>query len=423
MCCRRAIPQDLGFCVPAGTVDSCNSGGDCYACNRPCTRDSTGISRCSGTMCLRNNPAGCGEFPCPDPSTPDLSRYPLLARLPLPGGSAPIKLALAGDASCALFANGTAQCWGAGWGNATETPAAIGPVAVPRIDDVFTESRGGVCFALAGAGFACSKVQLADPFESSVSTRVVQLANYIVNGFSVLLETGAVLFGTGAVMRELAVGGHVRQLVAGGDHACALLDGGTVRCWGWGTSGALGYPGTNDLGDDESPAALGDVPLGAPVAALAAGFDRTCVTFASGGHRCFGSPRPYPEDAPGAPTSEVTLGGRVGQFAFGRAHTCVLLEGGRVRCWGVAGKGQLGYASPATIGDDEPIGGGGDVDLGGRARFLAAGADHTCAILAETGAIRCWGSGELGQLGYGNGLSVGDDETPASAGDVPLRPR
>lgn len=423
MCCRRSNPQDLGFCAPAGTVDSCNGFGDCVACNRPCARQS-GVNPCSGTACVSNFHLGCGEFPCPDPATPDLSRYPVLVRPTLAGGTAPVKVALAGDATCALFANGTAQCWGAGWGSPTDTPATIAPVAVPRIDDVFAASRGGICFALAGGGFACSnQLQLGDPFEPALSSRAVQLANYNFARFSLLFETGAVVVGTGPDMRALAVGGHVRQLVAGGDHACALLDGGTVRCWGWGTSGALGYPGTNDLGDDESPAALGDVPLGGPVAALFAGFDRTCVTFAAGGHRCWGSPKPYPEDAPGAPTSEATLGGPVAQFAFGRAHTCVLLESGRVRCWGAAGKGQLGYASTATIGDDEPIGGGGDVELGGRARFLAAGADHTCAILAETGAIRCWGSGDLGQLGHGNGLAIGDDETPASAGDVPLRPR
>jgi alpha-tubulin suppressor-like RCC1 family protein len=49
--------------------------------------------------------------------------------------------------------------------------------------------------------------------------------------------------------------------------------------------------------------------------------------------------------------------------------------------------------------------------------FIAAGEQHTCAVL-ETGTVRCWGNNHFGQLGYGNTAPVGDDETPASVGDV-----
>ena len=42
-----------------------------------------------------------------------------------------------------------------------------------------------------------------------------------------------------------------------------------------------------------------------------------------------------------------------------------------------------------------------------------------CALLTS-GSLRCWGAGYVGQLGYGNTKFIGDDETPASAGDVPV---
>lgn len=45
---------------------------------------------------------------------------------------------------------------------------------------------------------------------------------------------------------------------------------------------------------------------------------------------------------------------------------------------------------------------------------------HTCAIMASNGAVRCWGSGGDGRLGYGNVDHFGDDETPADVGDMPL---
>ena len=48
---------------------------------------------------------------------------------------------------------------------------------------------------------------------------------------------------------------------------------------------------------------------------------------------------------------------------------------------------------------------------------LVAGYVHTCALLV-TGSVRCWGQGNVGQLGYGSVFSVGDAATPATAGIV-----
>jgi hypothetical protein len=38
----------------------------------------------------------------------------------------------------------------------------------------------------------------------------------------------------------------------------------------------------------------------------------------------------------------------------------------------------------------------------------------------DTGGVRCWGFGLSGRLGYGNTDSIGDDEDPATAGDLDL---
>jgi hypothetical protein len=39
-------------------------------------------------------------------------------------------------------------------------------------------------------------------------------------------------------------------------------------------------------------------------------------------------------------------------------------------------------------------------------------------VLAGSGGVRCWGRAEDGELGYGNRNDIGDNETPALAGDV-----
>jgi alpha-tubulin suppressor-like RCC1 family protein len=121
---------------------------------------------------------------------------------------------------------------------------------------------------------------------------------------------------------------------------------------------------------------------------------------------------------------DVDVGGPVIQIAAGDIHTCALLATGKVRCWGGNDDGLLGYGHTLDLGDDETpaeaaAGVGGDVDVGGPAVQLAAGGNHTCALLA-TGAVRCWGFGFRGQLGYGDQSTIGDDETPASVGDVPI---
>jgi len=212
----------------------------------------------------------------------------------------------------------------------------------------------------------------------------------------------------------------VRQIAAGGDHTCALLTTGAVRCWGLNDYGQLGYGNTNKIGDDETPASAGDVDVGGPVQQIVAGYEQTCALLTNGAVRCWGAGYHYGntnsigDDETPASAGDVDVGGSVQQIAAGHGHTCVLLTNGAVRCWGWGG--QLGYGNTNTIGDDETPASAGDVNVGGPVQQIAAGGQHTCALLTN-GAVRCWGWGGVG-LGYGNDNNIGDNEAPASAGDV-----
>lgn len=213
-------------------------------------------------------------------------------------------------------------------------------------------------------------------------------------------------------------------IVAGHDHNCVLFRTGKVLCWGANTEGQLGYGHTTNIGDDEPANAGGFVELGGAAVRLAAGHVHTCAVLASGDLRCWGAGwtlglgvGTIGDDEVPVSVPPVDVGGRAVDVAAGISHTCVLLRAGNVRCWGPPGV--LGYGHTEPVGDNEAPASAGDVPLGGKAIQLAAGATHTCALL-DTGAVRCWGAGEFGQLGYGNTQSIGDDETPASAGDVDL---
>jgi len=92
--------------------------------------------------------------------------------------------------------------------------------------------------------------------------------------------------------------------------------------------------------------------------------------------------------------------------------SCVLLEGGALKCFGMGFDGRLGYGNENDIGDG--AGEMGDdllaVDLGtGRSAVqVRAGGSHTCVLL-DNGDLKCFGKGEYGQLGYGNTDSLGDE--------------
>lgn len=225
------------------------------------------------------------------------------------------------------------------------------------------------------------------------------------------------------------IGGPVEQLVSAGLHSCALLFGGTVRCWGHNGYGQLGYGNTQYIGDDERPASAGDVDIGGVVTRLAAGGAHTCALLDTGSVRCWGSNfngelgygnhEPIGDDESPASAGDVDVGGKVVQLSVVGGHNCALLDTGAVRCWGFGPDGQLGHGVPEIIGDDELPSSVGDVDVGGKVTSLQLGRYHSCALLAG-GGVRCWGVGLDGLLGYGNQNNIGDDETPASAGDVDL---
>lgn len=217
------------------------------------------------------------------------------------------------------------------------------------------------------------------------------------------------------------------QIAAGPEHTCVLTRTGAVRCWGRGDSGRLGYGNEQDVGDDETPASAGSVALGEPALHIAVGFSHSCAALASGAVRCWGdggsgrlgtgSTEDVGDDEAPEAVPAVDLNGLATQVSAGEDHSCALLVGGAVRCWGGNAFGQLGYGHTMTVGDDESPSTAGDVAVGGVAVQVAAGFGHTCALI-EGGDVTCWGRNDAGQLGYAHVNRVGDDELPQSAGPV-----
>ncbi len=185
----------------------------------------------------------------------------------------------------------------------------------------------------------------------------------------------------------------VRAVSAGGNHTCALMEPGTVTCWGLNASGQLG------TGDEVNASTPVDVDgLSGEASSLSAGGNHTCALLAGGGAVCWGenangqvgdgttADRPDPVAVTGLP-----MGNRA--VSAGSNHTCAILSTGGVRCWGDNSSGQLGDGTTERRTTPVQVQG-----LATGVAAISAGFDHTCALLTG-GEIKCWGSNAYGQLG------------------------
>ena len=95
----------------------------------------------------------------------------------------------------------------------------------------------------------------------------------------------------------------------------------------------------------------------------------------------------------------------------GWEHTCALLDNDTVKCCGIGINGRLGQGNKDDLGDNRnemaklqaiKFGDGRTV------RAIVTGNRHNCVLLGDN-TVKCWGQGEHGQLGHGNGNDLGDE--------------
>ena len=350
------------------------------------------------------------------------------------------RYALALDAgefhTCALLDNGEVKCWGRnnygqlGQGNTAsrgdqpgEMGAALAPVDLGNVGSAVAIAVGGnqSCAQMLDGSWKCWG------YNSYGQLGLGDTGNRGTSGSHMGDNLPRLDFGTGRTALEL----HMEE-----NHACALLDDNTIKCWGRDHAGQLGYEQNAARGDqpDELGDALPTVQVGStPVASLARGNEHQCVLFEGGTTACWGR-NDWGQlglgdtDARGDDSGELAglrgidlgTGRSVLQVAAGSQHTCALLDGGAIKCWGYNGSGRLGLGDtsyrgnePDEMGDFLP-----EVELGGPAVAVAAGGTGeqgtSCAVMADA-TLKCWGYNGDGRLGQGHGVSIGADS--ADMGD------
>jgi alpha-tubulin suppressor-like RCC1 family protein len=196
-------------------------------------------------------------------------------------------------------------------------------------------------------------------------------------------------------------------IAAGEYHTCAIVSHGNVMCWGYGNDGQIGSETKAALGtiaSQFSPVPI-DVPgLSAPAVAISAGDGQTCVLTAAGDVTCWGDFPGNGLDNSATPVKLSDIPSGIKAIASGASANCLVVSGGGIKCWGSNNAfGQLGNGSHdenGSTGHYTPL----DVVGFGKGRESAqavtVGRSFACA-LTDPGAVSCWGNDIYGQLGNG----------------------
>jgi alpha-tubulin suppressor-like RCC1 family protein len=341
------------------------------------------------------------------------------------------------NAACAVFPDGRMKCWGRPTiGEVTAIGDAAGEMgaslayvsATRKIRKVASGPNAPFCVIFEDGGARCWGLG--------------HLGQPAPNGNQFGQITTDIDFGSGRKAADIAVNSN---------HACAVLDNGSVKCWGSNDQGELGQ---GDTTTRETPPVL-PVALGTARTAkkVSVGFGFTCALLDNDRLKCWGRNANTVNDGGiggvlgigntnhigndpnemGDNLQYARLGANpattqpwpVKKVGTGRTHACALLENDRIKCWGRNdGGGQLGSENTTAYGgsvvdDNIPF-----VNLGTnpattqpwKVLDLAVGEYATCALL-ENRTVRCWGQDAgFGTLGRGTvNATIGNE--PGEMGD------
>lgn len=216
-------------------------------------------------------------------------------------------------------------------------------------------------------------------------------------------------------------------LTVGGHHACALIQDGTVRCWGLNSRGQLGDGGTPKL----IPEAVNGLASVSQVVASDSytTFGATCAVVSGGGVLCLGSngasqlglsSMMATEDGLAHPNAAQVAGLPMSSMATLNTYMgCAVTNAGEYWCWG--DNSAINQTQPGLLGrGNMPTGASipGKATLLNDAGAMKAGAAGTWFNLAlsSNGTIYSWGYNGLGDLGRMTNTQI--DNTPGVVANI-----
>lgn len=331
-----------------------------------------------------------------------------------------LEIATSDTTSCARLDDGRVKCWGANDAGAL----GIGlPVIATRgtntqsMGDALPAvalGTGRRVLQLAGGGEAHFCALLDD---ATIKCWGKNSEGQLGTGDLQSRGTNSLDMGDNLLAIDLGPGRRAVQAAVGAAHSCALLDDGAMKCWGSNSRGQLGFP---SLLQPDASLPMGDalpvVGLGLPATFVSAGDEHTCALLTGGTLKCWGCGtegqlglgNAFDSTAvSGLPNVDLGAARYALAVRAGASITCVLLSTGAPACWGTGQYGALGLDSqlprgvePGQMGDNVAL-----ALLAPGEPFVSvdtsyAAFNHVCARRAD-GQLWCWGKNLGGRLGQG----------------------
>ena len=336
------------------------------------------------------------------------------------------------DHSCAMTTSETIKCWGSnvfgqvGDGTANTDHVPVDVVGLTSGTAFVFAGYEQECAVTSGGGAKCwgnnqfgqlgdgTKIDQQLPVDvSGLTSGVASVASGIYHACALTTSGGVKCWGANpfgqlgnGTTTDSVVPIDVTGLTSGAaaiavglNHSCALTTAGGVKCWGLNDNGPVG-DGTST--DRYTPVNVSGLTSGA--AAISAGFYHSCARTTSGGIKCWGY-NGFGQVGDGTtidrhtPVNSTGMASGVAKLATGAYHTCVVTTSGAARCWGNNDYGQLGDGTTTWRHVFVAVSG-----LPSGVASIAAGLEHTCAV-TTLGQAKCWGLNSYGQLGDGTATS------------------
>jgi alpha-tubulin suppressor-like RCC1 family protein len=296
--------------------------------------------------------------------------------------------------TCAIDGSGGAWCWGddtfGSVGDGSTATQRLVPTAVMGLSS-------GVVAIAAGGGSTCAAIS-----DGSAVCWGANGAGQLGNGNDDDQRSPVAL--TGYLN---GVGSGAAAMGPGGDHTCIVGKDTVIYCAGDDLNGALGNSG--DLGTT-SYVVSGVTGDGV---AVQSSYGTSCAIIDDGTVNCWGFGGTGElgdgmKSTTNAPVVTSNLAGAT-SLAVGLRHACAVASTG-VSCWGDNLAGDVGDGS--GVEQDSPVA---VPALAGKNVVALAAGGGTCA-LSMTGAVFCWGANGSGQIGDG---TTTERDTPVPVADLP----
>ena len=319
----------------------------------------------------------------------------------VPGLTGVQSVVVSQDNTCVIVTGGGVKCWGDNTygqlGNGVVSTDSLSPVNVCAVGGCSNGNLSGVTQISMGTGFACA---------------LLDTSGVACWGFNSNLQLGVTggLMWTDVPVEVTGLSG-VSAITSGREHTCAIVTGGTMKCWGRGAHGRLGDGATSN----STPVAVDRVGV-SDVTAIAATAEATCAIVTGSKVKCWGgdaanelgydqgnpSPRTYDFGLATTFTTQTPVTPQLGGVELtakaieaGPRAVCIISLTDRLACWGsIAG---LGIATGGTN-----FGSAFSSDwVAGMTSTTNVAVSTSTVCATNAGVVKCWGAGPFGELGDG----------------------